>query len=261
MQNKILGFFMAIMLIAVAACSSSNVTVTAHRGASGHTPENTLASMKKAIELNADMAELDVQETSDGQMIVLHDKTLKRTGGVNLNIWETNYNQLKDVEVGSWFDEKFKGEPVPKLSEVIDLVKGKIGLNIELKTNGHEKRLADMAVEIVKEKDFQNSCIFTSFDFKQADRVKEIDPSLKVGYIMKKLPDDFDVFKADVDLLSVHHGLVDKDFVDKARANNKEVHVWTVNEEAEMRRLIALGVSSIITNYPDKLRSVLAEDK
>jgi glycerophosphoryl diester phosphodiesterase len=215
--------------------------------------------MKKAIELNADMAELDVQETADGEMILLHDKTLKRTGGVNLNIWEASYNDLKNIEVGSWYEGKFQGESIPKLSEVIDLVKGKMGLNIELKTNGHEKKLADLAVEIVKEKKFENSCIFTSFNFKQVDRVKEIDPSLKVGYIISELHDNFNVFEANIDLISVYYGLVDENFIRKAKENNKEIHVWTVNDEDEMRRLIGLGVNSILTDYPDKLRKVLSE--
>ena len=260
MQYKILICFLLVLFL-IAGCSSNTILVTAHRGASGYAPENTLSSMKKAIELNADMAELDVQETADGEMILLHDYSLKRTGRVDLNIWEESYSDLKDIDVGCWFDQKFKGESIPKFSEVIDLVKGKIGLNIELKTNGHEKKLADLAVKIVKEKNFERSCVFTSFSFKQIDRVKEIDSSLKAGYIVAELNEDYDIFKANIDLISIYYKLVDEKVVQKAKENNKEIHVWTVNDENEMRRLIKLGVDNIITNYPDKLRKVLSELK
>ena len=172
-----------------------------------------------------------------------------------------NYDDLSDYEVGDWFDEEYKGEPIPTLQEVIETIKGKLKLNIELKTNGHEKQLADRTVKVVKENGFAGDCIFTSFDFSQADRVKEIDPSLKAGYIFDNLPEDVDVFKSGIDVLSVHYKLVDEKFIKKAVANNKEVHVWTVNEEGEMKRLIDLGVASIITNYPDRLANVIKEYK
>ncbi len=247
-----------IMSLAMIMCNEkSNVIITAHRGASGYAPENTIASIEKAIELKADYSELDVQETSDGEIIVLHDKTLKRTAGVEKNIWETSLDELSGLEAGSWFDEKYSGEPIPKFEDVIKIVKGKIKLNIELKTNGHEKMLADRTVKIVKDNNFTGQCIFTSFSIKEADRVKEIDPALKAGYIFSKYPEGVDVFASNMDVLSVHRKLVDKEFMKKAIANNKEVHVWTVNEEDEMKRLIGLGVASIITNYPDKLRNVL----
>lgn len=239
---------------------NNKVKITAHRGASGCAPENTLASMKEAINMKADFAELDVQETLDGEIVLLHDDELKRTTGSKKNIWEMNYDEVKTLDAGSWFGDKFKGEPLPKLSDVIDCVLGKIKLNIELKSNGHEKELVDRTVKVVKDKNFSNECFFTSFDYPKIKRVKEIDPTLKVGLIFKKIPDSIDVFTANMELLSVHYSLVDETFVKKAKENGKEVHVWTVNDEKEMKRLIDLGVTSIITNYPDKLKKVLDEN-
>jgi glycerophosphoryl diester phosphodiesterase len=245
---------------AVLTMSAQNdkTKVTAHRGASGHAPENTLSSMQEAINMKADFSEIDVQETADGELILLHDGSLKRTTGLDKGIWKTNYDEVKMLDAGSWFGEKFKGEKIPTLAEVIDSVKGKMRLNIELKTNKHEKKLADLAAQVVKDKNFEKECVFTSFAYSQIKRVKEIDKNLKVGLIFSNMPEDFDVFAADMDLLSVHYKLVDADFVKKAKANGKEVHVWTVNDEAEMNRLIDIGVTSIITNYPDKLNAVLA---
>ena len=234
---------------------SQKVIVTAHRGASGHAPENTLASFNKAIQLGADFCELDVQETSDGVLIVIHDKNFKRTSGVDKNIWEASYKDTKQIDVGSWYGKEFAGEKVSRFDEVIEAVKGKVKLNIELKTNGHQVKLAEKVVELLTQKDFLENCIITSFDFALINKVKEINPKIKAGYIFSKLP-DFDVFTAKVDLLSANSGLVDKEFVEKAKKNGKEVHVWTVNEVEEMKKFAALGVTSIITNYPDRLIEV-----
>lgn len=259
MRNLIL-LFAAISATFLVGCSSSGVVVTAHRGASGLAPENTLSSMQAAIENNADFSELDAQETADGVIIVLHDKDLKRTGGKEGNIWELNYADLKNYEVGSWFDKKYDGEKIPTLQEVIDLVKGKMKLNIELKMNGHEKKLAERVVKIVEDNNFVDQCIITSFNFDEIKTVRKINKNIKVGYIFSKIPDDVDVFSADCDLLSVNKKLVDEAFVKKAHDHGKEVHVWTVNEPEDMKRLIALGVESIITNYPNKLNEILESE-
>ena len=235
------------------------VIVTAHRGASAYAPENTIASFVEAINMKADYAELDVQETSDGELILFHDKHMKRTAGLDKDVWEASYDEVKNLDAGSWFNEKYKGEKIPKFADVIDFVKGKIKLNIELKTNGHEKALADRVVKIVKDKGFENQCIITSFDYNLVKRVKEIAPSLKVGLIFKTIPDSIDVFKINAELLSVHFSVVNEEFVKKAKENGKEVHVWTANEESEMKRLIGLGVNSLITNYPDIARRIVDE--
>jgi glycerophosphoryl diester phosphodiesterase len=254
-------FLLMIGMVSTMNSQSSRVKITAHRGASGYAPENTLASMQEAINMKADFAELDVQETADGEIVLLHDDELKRTTGSSKNLWEMNYEDVKSLDAGSWFGEKYKGEPLPRLSDVINLVRGKIKLNIELKNNGHEKELVDRTVKVVQNSNFSNECFFTSFDYPKIRRVKEINPALKVGLIFKRMPDSINVFTADIQLLSVHYSLVDSEFVKKAKENGKEVHVWTVNDEIEMKRLIDLGVTSIITNYPDKLKKVLDECK
>jgi len=256
--------------VAFVACSKEeskmetkkeNILVVAHRGASGYAPENTLSAMKKAIEMKAEMSELDVQETADGEIILLHDNTTKRTGKKDLNIWKLNYDDLKDIEVGEWFSEEYKGEPIPTLKEVIDLVKGKMKLNIELKANKHEKMLAERSLKVVTDNEFLDQVVFTSFKFDEIRKIRALNKEAKVGYIFGKLPENVDVFTEDVDLLSAHYKTVDAEFVKKAKSNGKEVHVWTVNEPEDMKRMIELGVEAIITNYPDVLRKVLDGEK
>lgn len=255
MHRQIISLFFILLWGSINM--AQNITITAHRGASGYAPENTIASVREAIKMKSDFTEIDVQETNDGIIILLHDKNLKRTAGLDKHIWECSYEDLQVLDAGSWFSEEFKGEAIPLFSEIINYARGKIKINIELKTNGHEKMLADRVVKIVQEKQFENECFFTSFDYDQIKRVKELNPSFKVGLIFKKMPDSFDVFKEDIDILSVHFSLVDESFVKKAKGAGKEIHVWTVNEENEMRRLVDLEVTSIITNYPDILYRLL----
>ena len=173
------------------------------------------------------------------------------------NIWEVNYADLKGLDAGSWFSEDYKNEPIPTLKEVISLVKGKMKLNIELKSNGHEKILAERTLKVVMDNDFLDQVVFTSFKFDEIRKTRELNKDAKVGDIFGKLPLDVDVFSDDVDLLSVNIKTVDAAFMKKAKAAGKEVAVWTVNKPEDMKRLIALGVDKIITNYPDILRKVL----
>ncbi len=247
-------FFLMISLLALACQQNTQkVLVTGHRGASGLAPENTIPAMLKAIETGADFSELDVQESSDGVLVLLHDSSLKRTAGLNVNIWEMDYESLKTVDVGSWFDPKFAGTTIPTLEEVMDVVRGKMKLNIELKVNSHEDQLSERVVDLIERKKFISECIVTSFDFPAIDRVKELNPSIKAGYLFSQIPEDVDVFNANVDLFSVKYKIVTKEFVDKAHAHHKDVHVYTVNDPKEMQRLIDLGVESIITDRPDIL--------
>lgn len=250
--------WLGLLLVCSASCARiDNSVITAHRGASGTAPENTLIAIQRAIEMGAGFAEIDVQETSDGEIILLHDKTLEQTGDVVWNIWETPYDSLKKIEVGSWFAPEYAGEPVPRLADVMDAVKGKIKLNIELKINGHEKELVEKVVDLIHRKNFESQCIVTSFDLQSVRKVRQLDQNLKVGLIFSKYPENVDVFSLDVDLLSVKYTLVDEEFMRKARENGKEVHVWTVNDSEMMQRLLEMGVTSIITNYPGKLKALL----
>lgn len=253
-MNKYIFLF---LIMAITNINNAQVQVTAHRGASGLAPENTLAAINLSIELKSDWCEIDVQETSDGIIVLLHDKLLKRTAGVWKNIWDTTYDEVKTLDAGSWFDKKFAGEPIPKLDSIIDTVNGKLKLNIELKLNGHEVALPERVVEIIESKKFVNECIVTSFSKEAINKIKKINPEIKTGFIFDKRSLIKEAFKYPCEILSVNYKLVDKEFVNKANANGKEVHVWTVNDEIVMKELIAVGVDNIITNRPDILVKIL----
>ena len=258
LKNFRIIFFLALFILT--ACSKHEIMITAHRGSSGAAPENTMSAYLLAIKMGADYAELDVQETSDDVLILYHDKTYKRTAGVEANVWDLPYKSIKEFDVGSWKNESYKGEPIPLFTDIIDSVNGRMLLNVEIKMNGHQDGLTENVVRVLEEKDFIDKCIVTSFDFNAINKVRKINPNIVVGYVFSKMPKNIDVFSADVDLLSVKNKVVTPEFVKRAHQSGKEVHVWgKVDEKEEMKRLRKLKVDNIITDYPDKWRKFLSK--
>jgi glycerophosphoryl diester phosphodiesterase len=228
----------------------------AHRGASGHAPENTLAAIRLAMEMGVEMCELDVQQTADGRLVVTHDDALDRTTNGKGKVWEMTLAELQQYDAGSWFDSRFAGEKLPALEEVIALVRGKMPLNIEAKIHGHERNFASLIVETLRRERFDDECVVTSFDHKVVDEIKTLAPELAVGYIFGWREFSAAVFSGKAELLSAHYSLVDAAFLERAHAAGKKVHVWTVNDQWLMRRMIEMGVDGIITNYPDRLHAI-----
>ena len=248
--SKIIFF---IALIILSSCSKHKILITAHRGSSGEAPENTMSAYLLAIDMGSHYAELDVQETSDDVLILYHDTTYNRTAGVSANVWDLSYESIREFDVGSWKNEAYRGEPIPLLIDIIDSVNGRMLLNVEIKMNGHQDGLTEHVVQVLEDKDFIDQCIVTSFDFDAIDKVKKINPKIIVGYVFSKIPNNIDVFSADVDLLSVKNIIVTPEFVHKAHESGKEVHVWgKVDDKEEMIRLRNLKVDNIITNHPDR---------
>lgn len=233
------------------------VQVTAHRGHSIAAPENTLSAVRKAIESGADYAEVDVQQTADGVVVLLHDSDLKRVAGDPRSIGELTYDEVRKLDVGSYFDIAFVGERVPALAEVINLCRGRIRLNIELKFYGPDRRLAEAVARLVREQDFESDCLVTSFNRDALREVKRHNPRVRTGLIIAYALGD--VSRLEVDALSVRADWLSDDVLRAAHRLGKEVHVWTVNDAGQMARLIKRGVDNIITDDPDILIRVRDE--
>jgi len=233
--------------------------ITAHRGASGLAPENTLSAMVRAFEEGAGRAELDVQLTADGVLVLMHDGTLVRTAGAEEQVCELTLAQLQELEAGAWFDDEFAGEPIPTLEQVIRWARGRLVLNVEVKVSRPSPEIAARVVELIVSERADSFCFITSFDRGTVEEVKRLAPGLRTGLIFGS---DYpaDVLSASWEIVSAHHGIVDSTFVARAHRAGKEVHVWTVNDPGRMRDLLRLGVDSIITNRPDILRQVLSEE-
>jgi len=239
---------------------SPKMIIMAHRGASAESPENTMIALRKAVEAGADYAEIDVHQTQDGKIILMHDETLDRTTSGEGYVWDHSWEEIGCLDAGSWFKKEFTGEKVPSLEEIIQFASGRIKLNIEIKISREEPDLVSKVVDIINQYDFRDDCIVTSFDRKAVEEVIKIDPRIQTGFIFgEDYPED--VFTGSWEALSCSYKIVDEEFVHKARENKKNIYVWTVDQKKRMLRLIDLKVDAIITNKPGLLREVLRELK
>ena len=230
------------------------VKVTAHRGHSRAAPENSVSAVRAAIESRADYAEVDVLMTADCVVVLLHDSDLKRVAGDERKISDLSFDEVKTLDVGSWFGPEFVAERVPSLEEVINLSKGRIKLNIELKVYGPDSRLIPEVARIIRELNFEPECIVTTFDYDSLLELKRLNPKLRTGLIIAHALGD--VSRLDVDLFSVRANWLSDQVLRQAHSRAKEVHVWTVNDPAEMLSFMKRGVDNIITDDPDILISV-----
>lgn len=233
-----------------------HILVIAHRGASGAYPENTIAAFTAAIKMGTEMCELDVHLTSDGVPIVIHDDKIDRTTDRKGAVATMTLRELREADAGIRFGPQFTAEQIPTLDEVFSLAAGRCGLNIELKGEGSEAAVC----RLIGAHDAIASTIVSSFDWAMLRRVRQIDGHIRVGLLasrgVRRLIDEADSMGAN----AVHPrmDMVTADLCATAHARGLKVFVWTCDDPAEMRRLIAAGVDGIMTNYPDRLNSVLA---
>ncbi|MDE7299734.1 MAG: glycerophosphodiester phosphodiesterase [Lachnospiraceae bacterium] len=224
--------------------------ITAHRGASAQAPENTLAALELAIEHTADFAEIDVQLTQDGVVVLMHDASLKRTTGKDLTVSKITYGELQTLDAGSWFGHGYEGTAIPTLEEVIRLCKGRINLNIEIKSGKSAEKneeLVEKVVALIKEYDLEAQCVVSSTDPAMLAGVKERDSGIKTGYILSFAYGSF--YGMDfVDFFSLKSSFINESLVKTLHSLGKEVHAWTVNTRSDLERMNQLGVDNIITD-------------
>jgi glycerophosphoryl diester phosphodiesterase len=233
-----------------------SVLVFAHRGASASRPENTLASFRRATEEHADFVELDVQESSDGVVLVAHDRDLMKVARSPLQIWSSSAQQLREVDIGSYFSAEFKNERVPTLAEALELCKGVSRMDIELKDYGKSQHFEERVVELVEAAGMQNDIITMSLSRHMVEKMKRLRPNWKAGLLAAKAIGE--PSRLPFDFLAVESRMATRSFIRTAHAAHKPVYVWTVNDPQRMVRLIGLGVDGLITDRPALAREVLA---
>jgi glycerophosphoryl diester phosphodiesterase len=233
------------------------VAVTAHRGSSQHAPENSLSAIRRAIEDGADFAEIDVQETADGEVVVIHDSDLMRIAGLDKKLWEVTYEEIKNLDAGSWFSPAFQGEPIPTLQQAIELARANIKLNIELKFNGHEQRLVERVVRLIESNQFESDCVLTSLNYAALQRVRQHNDKLKIGHIVSATVGN--MTRLSVDFLSLQSSLATPNVIRSAKQQGLGIHVWTVNSPRTMMTMINREVDNIITDKPDLLVAIQKE--
>ncbi|MBQ8185145.1 MAG: hypothetical protein IJ036_05100 [Lachnospiraceae bacterium] len=238
---------------------AGSITVTAHRGAAWTAPENTMAAVKNAVNQLSDYVEIDVQETRDGVLVLLHDANLKRTTGLDREIWTVDYEEIENLDAGGWFQEAYEGETIPRLDQVLEYCRGKLLVNVEIKDNGHNEGIVKSVIQTIKDYDMLEQCVLSSMNYEFLCQAKELEPELVTGYILAEAGQDMELLQA-ADFVSVKYTCVTEEFVQKAHACGKEVHVWTVNSPGQIRRMILLQVDNLITDLPQMAAEVLEEE-
>jgi len=224
------------------------VTVVGHRGAAGLEPENTILSFKRALELGVDNVELDVHLTKDKELVVIHDSTVNRTTNGQGYVGNITLEAIKMFDAG-------KGEQVPTLQEIIDVVKGKAVLQIELKGLGVEESV----VKTVEENKIIDDVILTSFRHYMVKRAKSLNQKMKTGVIFLCLPLDAPrmAIDAGANQLNANLNYIDEHLVEDAHRHGLKISAWTANEPEQMRRLLVLGVDAIVSDRPDILMEIV----
>lgn len=227
----------------------------AHRGASAHAPENTLGAFKLALEMGAKAVELDVHQTRDHELVVIHDESLKRTGGWKAEIRKLSMEDLAPIDVGSWFHKRFATERVPRLEEAWDLIGPSTELHLEIKAGsklypGIEERVVDL---IQRRKAWARTLV-SSFDHAALYLVRSLDARVRIGYLLGLTPmrtawREMKELKAES--LNCSARQIDARRVRECRQRGLRVLVYTVNTQKEATRLAKLGVDGIFTNFPE----------
>jgi glycerophosphoryl diester phosphodiesterase len=236
---------------------TDRVEVTAHRGDARAAPENTLSAIQKAIDAGADWAEIDVQLTRDGEVILLHDDDLRRMTGEPRRPGELTLAQVQHLRLRRRFGQEFASERIPTLRQVIALARGRIKLNIELKFTGHDRTLARRVADLIRDEEFEDHCFVASLNYGGLLEAKQSNPRLRTAVIVTAALGD--ISQLEVDVLSVNARLATDGLIRTAHWLGKEVHVWTVNDRKRMRRLIERGADNIITDDPGQCREVIEE--
>jgi glycerophosphoryl diester phosphodiesterase len=228
----------------------------AHRGASGLFPENTRAAFQKAIEVGADMIEMDCQLTLDGHIVVFHDEKLSRVARARGTVAQRSLDQLKRLDVGSWRKKGFAGERIPALEEVLAFVDGQVNLCIDIKQYpGSPAGIELKLLFTITHFDYMDRVIFSSFDHNCLRRVRELAPEAPIGVICARgMREDPIAAAVAIGARSIHpqKGIASRDFLQRAWDEGLDVYVWTVNDLPDIEKFASWGVQGIISDYPER---------
>ena len=230
--------------------------IFAHRGASAHAPENTLAAFELALTQGADAIELDAKLTSDGHVIVIHDATVDRTTGAHGRVKDMSLADLRALDAGSFFSSQFGGEKVPLLEEVFEAVGKQLFVNVELTNyNAPRDHLVETVCMLVKKFNLQKQVMFSSFFASNLSKAQSYLPEVPCGLLAlsglmgvwaRSFGFAFGKYAA------LHPNLKDatREQIQRVHRLKGRVHVWTVNAESDIRRLFGWSVDGIFTDDP-----------
>ena len=231
--------------------------VIAHRGMSGTYPENTMIAFRKAYEAGADGIELDVHLSRDGEVMIMHDESLKRTAGMDSLLMEHTRAELESISAGKTKDDSYGFTPIPSLEEYLSWVKD-TGLytNIELKTAPlYYPGIEEKTIALVRRFSLEDRIIFSSFNWLSVIRARQIAPEIVSGFLIEspRIHNIGNLIRnTGMECYHPAFSLLSDGAVRELRENGVRINVWTVNSEDEIRKCMEWGVDGLITNYPER---------
>lgn len=236
------------------------ITIIAHRASSTDAPENTLAALRQAIQTKATFSEIDVQETKDGNLVIIHDDNLKRTTGLDKEVWNTTYSELESLDAGLWFSNDYLGEKIPTLDEFLKHSKNKMKLIIELKAKHHSPNFYQNVINLIKKYNMESQVIISSGQEQDLLEIKKIAPHITTNYIVAFAFGDY--YELDyVNTFSIESTFITPKLVQKLHNHGKLVYAWTVNKEKNVRKMVQMHVDGIITDNPSRTSRIIHSEQ
>lgn len=226
------------------------IEVIGHRGAAGLEPENTLRSIRRAIEIGVDRVEIDVRVTKDGRLVVIHDETVDRTTNGHGYVRDMTFEEIRKLDAG-------KGEKVPTLEEALNLTRGKVILQIELKV----AEATEPTIELIEENGAEREVVITSFIHSLLKKVRYLNPAIRTGALFFDVQEDIfeRTISACAEAIHIYYRNITPKLVENAHKRGLKVVAWNPDEVGDMKRIISLGVDAICSNRPDILINLLRE--
>ncbi|WP_141504325.1 glycerophosphodiester phosphodiesterase [Paenibacillus luteus] len=235
-----------------------SVLIAAHRGDTQDAPENSMRAVRSSMEQGANAVEIDVQLTKDGVVVLHHDYNLKRLTGNAKRVNELNYAEVARLSIGRYVNEEDETEQfdrIPMLAEVLAEAQGKTKLIIDLKPYGPGEDLAKAVVALIEQFDMVKDCYIQSFDRETLQQIRLLNPDIQIGQILYFAVGDLSLL--DVDFYTIEQVMLTKQLVDRAHKLGREVWVWTVNSDRNLKEVLKFEIDGIITDYPSRVHNMV----
>jgi glycerophosphoryl diester phosphodiesterase len=238
--------------------------VIAHRGFSGRAPENTVAAIREAIAIGADMAEIDVTLTANERVVVIHDETLDRTTNGAGKVADHSFDEIRGLDAGSWFAPQFAGEKVPTLGEILDTTNGRILLNVEIKTEAVDRGISDKVAAAIRDRGMADQVIVSSFSPTALEQMHRVAPEIRTAVLynpeLQRGKDPAEIVHGlGASVFNIRGSRLKAKMLRSCREHGIPVGVYTVDKPKKMRRWVKRGIDAIFTNHPDRLIEILNE--
>lgn len=234
---------------------TGNIQVASHRGDIHTAPENSLRSIKAAIDQFVDAVEIDVMLTEDDVIVLNHDATFARVAGVSDTVAKMSYEEVAKVDIGQLFSKELSGEKVPTLDEALELMKKRdivVIIDIKLSDLSRSEKMAQGVVELIEHHQMEEMVYVQSFKIEPVQEIRKLNRDIKIGQLLYLSTGDFT--SLDVDFYAIRQTLLTERFVEIAHSMDREVWVWTVNLPWDIREVLKYDIDGIITDYPERVQ-------